>query len=791
MLELRSHQIEALAAIETAAAEGLPRMTVVSACGTGKTLIAQQAARRLAAQGAVLVLMPTKALVTQTIRRWREAGQPGLMLGVCSLSQRQSGLAPREAVMTRHARAITRAMRVGGPVTVFATYDSLHRLQEAHERHGLGPWDLVIADEAHRTCSAFGDGWGTIHDDAAIPAKIRIYMTATPRVWDTPARDELLPFMQRVPMATMDRHEIFGPTVFELGMAKAIERGILADYQVLMPIVDDDDLHTVLAQRRPHTSAHHNGVRNAALQVAVLRAIAENRLRRVLTFHNRVALAEAFAASLPHTAREVGAGLRIEGLWSQAIHAKQSAEWRRDLLQDFADPDRACAVLSNVRVLNEGVDMPDVDAVVFLAPRYSVIDAVQAVGRGVRQPPGAGKTTTLVIPVYLRRGGDLTDLLKDSAFASMVNLLQALRSHDESFMDRIALPARSRSHPTAAARAVYYAQPERAAQLARMLGLELTLPATGTWEQAHAAALAYRTDYGDLDVPADYTDADGFALGECLANFRLRHLLGRLPDEQKQALDALDMTWSPPSPEEAFDAMLERARAWAAEHGHLSAPVKENIGGHRLGAWLATQRRNAATGQLPDAHRRALDAIDPYWNARWPRAWQRAYVRARALIRATFWRPGTVFDTTTVDEHRSTVNWIHRQQVTFFSLHEQQQNLLLRAGISPLPDAVFRDSSHDPERHAFYEGLRHLAVFLAREGHANVPRHHREPQLPAGGGRTRPASYALGEWVNRCRRHPEQLTEVQRQALQALRMVWDPTLGRRKRPRPPQDPGPT
>ncbi|QOV33238.1 Helicase associated domain protein [Streptomyces ferrugineus] len=785
-MRLRDHQIEALAAIETAAAAGEQRMTVVSACGTGKTLIAQQAAQRLAPQGAVLVLMPTKALVTQTARRWRETGHPGLALGVCSLRQTESGLAPGEALMTRGARAIARAMRVGGPVTVFATYDSLHHIKEAHDQHGLAPWDLVIADEAHRTCSAFGDGWGTIHDDAAIPAKIRLYMTATPRVWDTPAPDELTPFMERIPLATMDHREIFGPTVFELGMAKAIERGILADYQVVMPIVDDADLHAILAERRPNTTAHHNGLRNGAMQVAVLRAIAEHGLRRVLLFHNRIAWAKAFAASLPQTALEVGEELRIENLWAQAIHSKQSGEWRRDLLEDFADPDRECAVLSNVRVLNEGVDMPDVDAVIFVDPRYSVIDAVQGIGRGLRQPPGAQKKTTLVIPVYLRRGADTTNLLEDSAFANLITLLQALRSHDESFMDRIALPARTRPrNPAAAERAHYYARPERAAQLARALGLELTLPAVGTWEQAHAAATAYRARFGHLDVPGDYIDEDGFALGECLANLRLRHLLDRLPDEHEQALDALGMLWA--APEQTFDVMLERARAWAAEHGHLSAPVKEHVGGHRIGAWLATLRRKAASGQLPDAHREALDAIDPYWNAPWPRDWQRQYVRAQALVRASRWRLDMHDDTGTSDQDRSTVNWIHRQRLNFFHLHEQQQDLLLQLRIPPLPDGVFHDSSIDPERHAFYVGLGYLAVFLAREGHANVPRHHREQQGRTGDGR-RSAPYALGEWVHQCRKHPERLTEEQRHALEALRMVWDPKLGRRKRPKPP--PGP-
>lgn len=778
-MELREHQIEALAAIKAAAAAGERRMTVVAACGTGKTLIAQQAAQHLAAQGPVLVLMPTKALVTQTIRRWREAGRTGLALGVCSLRQRESGLSPGEAVMTRGARTIARALRVGGPVTVFSTYGSLHHIQQAHEHYGLPPWELVIADEAHRTCSAFGDGWGTVHDDAAIPAKTRLYMTATPRIWGAEAQIELQPFMERIPLATMDHREIFGPTVFELGMAKAIELGILADYQVIMPIVDDSDLHAILAARRPATSAHHNGLRNAAVQVALLRAILEHRLRRVLVFHNRVALAEAFAASLPTTALDVGDELRIENLWARAIHSKQPSDWRRDLLDDFADPDRACAVLSNVRVLNEGVDMPDVDAVVFADPRYSVIDAVQAIGRGLRQPPDAGKKTTLIFPVYLHPGTDTADLLHSSAFANLVTLLQALRSHDESFMDRIALPIRSRT-TVATRRAVYYAHPERAAQLARALGLEITLPAIGSWEQALAAATRYRTHFGHLDVPADYTDQDGFALGECVNNLRLRHFLGRLPDEHQQALDALGMPWATPA--QTFGSMLEHARAWAAEHGHLAVPVKADLGGHKLGTWLATQRRKAKTFRLAADHHEALAALDPHWDASWM-DWKRKYARAKALVHTSGWR----FTTSSLHasrEDRATMNWLYKQRLQFFRLQEGQQDLLLQLGIPPLPDGIYYDNYHDPERHAFYEGLGHLAAFVVREGHADVPRRHQEPWW--GNDDTQSKMFRLGEWIHRCRKHPEVLTEEQRRALEALHMVWDPRLGRRTRPRPPR-----
>jgi len=428
-MELREHQAEALAAIVGAAAAGERRMTVVSACGTGKTLVAVEAARALAKEGSVLVLMPTKALVAQTIRRWREAGRLGMVLGVCSLAQADTGLSTDDVVMTRSTRLIARAGRAGGPFTVFATYASLHRIRDAHDFLGLPPWDLVFIDEAHRTCSAFGDGWGTIHDDAAIPAKTRVYMTATPRIWGSSALDdEPVPIMERIPLATMDIREIFGPTVYRLTMAEAIERGILADYQVVMPIVDesDSDLHSILAMRYNGTTAHNNGLRNAAMQVAVLRAIAEHGLRRVLVFYNRIHFAEAFAATFTQTALEVDEPLRLQGLWARAIHSDQSGEERRHLLEDFADPHRACAILFNVRVLNEGVDMPDVDAVVFGDPRYSLIDAVQAIGRGLRQHPGAGKKTTLIIPVYLRSDLQATDLFENSAFKTLLALLQAL-----------------------------------------------------------------------------------------------------------------------------------------------------------------------------------------------------------------------------------------------------------------------------------------------------------------------------------------------------------------------------
>ncbi|MFC9226560.1 hypothetical protein ACFT8W_38535 [Streptomyces hygroscopicus] len=146
-------------------------------------------------------------------------------------------------------------MHHAGPVTVVATYASLPRISQA-PKIGLPAWDLIVADEVRRTCTDAHRGWGIVHDNHAVPAARRLYMTATPAIHTVPAPTELARLTSPGPTATIDRREVLGPIVYRLGMAEAIARGILADYQVLMPVVHDSDLHAVLTDR-PDTTPHH------------------------------------------------------------------------------------------------------------------------------------------------------------------------------------------------------------------------------------------------------------------------------------------------------------------------------------------------------------------------------------------------------------------------------------------------------------------------------------------------------------------------------------------------------
>ncbi|MGW1186221.1 DEAD/DEAH box helicase family protein [Streptomyces drozdowiczii] len=195
MTKLRPHQREAVdavrAALEVRAAGTVPerglRAQVVMATGSGKTLVAAHSAHELQA-GRVLVLVPSLDLLTQTEAAWREASRTGPMIGVSSLRGEDVGF-PN----TTDVEELVEWVRPFDKVTVFATYASLGlgTLERAHAA-GLPGWDVIVVDEAHRTSGRIGKPWAVVHDNTRIPALRRLYMTATPRLWQLRRRPGLL-----------------------------------------------------------------------------------------------------------------------------------------------------------------------------------------------------------------------------------------------------------------------------------------------------------------------------------------------------------------------------------------------------------------------------------------------------------------------------------------------------------------------------------------------------------------------------------------------------------------------
>lgn len=427
-----------------------------------------------------------------------------------------------------------------GPVTVYAAYASLPTLLAAHHTYGLSAWDLAVVDEAHRTAGRLGRAWAAIHHDDQIPAARRLYLTAPPRIWD-PDDDR-----SGDPVASMDDETVFGPVAYRLTLSDAIELGLLADYQILVPVVDNSNLRDWLATG---PGAGVDGLRLAGSQVAVLRAIHDHRLRRVLTFHHRVADARTFALTLTDTAAALPASLQPNGLWAQWISGTHPPRVRRRILLDYAahtHPEQP-AVLANARVLGEGIDVP--------RHRRRRLRRPQEQSR--RHRPGCGPRPATA-PRRRQEGHpdrsrlphpdeDPDDLLGADAYTPLWRTVQALRAHDDRLTARLADPRTNR--PTLASDEpgdwLRFDRPTQEEEVTLALTLRVLAPKSAEWRRGLAAARRFHRTHHHLDAPQAFEDEAGYPLGRWLTWQRHLHTTGALDTARTAALERLDFIWPP------------------------------------------------------------------------------------------------------------------------------------------------------------------------------------------------------------------------------------------------------
>ena len=457
--ELRPHQRRACGDV----AQGFrahDRGKLVMACGTGKTFAALRIAEAQAgAGGRVLYLVPSISLFAQAMREWAMQRElPHRYVGVCSdasagRSDEDLPLHELEIPVTTDPAAISQALRTGraGAMTVaFCTYQSLELVARAQDE-GAPPFDLALCDEAHRTTGVDRPGDRTspfvlVHDAGRVRARKRLYMTATPRLYTAGAKAKAA--RRDVEVFSMDDPATYGPELHRLPFSRAVEQGLLSDYKVAILAVSERAADAAL---RAHPEAAEGGELNiddAAKIVGCWRALqnpensaAADRpgpLRRAIAFTNTIAasrrldahwagVTERAAARLPWAER--AAALRCETRHvdgaTRALERKARIDWLKDGAAD------GCRILSNARCLTEGVDVPALDAVLFMSPRNSHIDIVQAVGRVMRKAEGKDHGY-VVLPVAVPAEADPARALDDNErFAVVWSVLNALRSHDD------------------------------------------------------------------------------------------------------------------------------------------------------------------------------------------------------------------------------------------------------------------------------------------------------------------------------------------------------------------------
>ncbi|AZM57365.1 helicase [Streptomyces sp. WAC 01529] len=469
------------------------RGTIVSATGSGKTITAASCALECFGNGRILVMVPTLDLLVQTAEAWRLVGHRAPMVAVCSL---ENDAVLNSLGVRTTTNPIQLALWAGsGPVVVFATYASLVDREDIDAPEGQrkvrGPleaalaggerlygqrmtgFDLAIVDEAHGTAGDMGRPWAAIHDNARIPADFRLYLTATPRILASP-RPQKDADGQEVALATMadDPNGTYGAWLAELGLSEAIEREILAGFEI--DVLEIRDPSPVLGE----SEEARRGRRLALLQTALLEHAAAYNLRTVMTFHQKVEEAAAFAEKLPKTAAELylndasdadlaaadklpkssidaafyeleaGRHVPPDRVWSAWLCGDHLVSERREVLKQFANGIDAAgrrvhrAFLASCRVLGEGVDITGergVDSICFADTRGSQVEIVQNIGRAQRlNKDGSTKIARIIVPVFLEPNEDPTDMVASASFKPLVAVLQGLRSHDERLVEQLA-----------------------------------------------------------------------------------------------------------------------------------------------------------------------------------------------------------------------------------------------------------------------------------------------------------------------------------------------------------------
>jgi predicted helicase len=451
--------------------ETADRGKLIMACGTGKTFTSLKLVEEIVPRGGtVLFLVPSISLLSQTLKEWTiESAVPLRSFAVCSdvsVGKRKSDedipvtdLA--YPATTNTTKLVQKFAEIpdgfDGITVVFSTYQSIDVVAQAQGK-GIPEFDLIVCDEAHRTTGVTLAGeeesaFVKVHNQNYIKSKRRLYMTATPRIYADASKSKAEE--AGAVLTDMDRSEYYGEEFHRLGFGEAVQMGRLTDYKVLVLAVDESYVSTRF-QRLLADENNELTLDDAAKIVGCWNGLS----KRSLTPEEFALDPEPMKRAVAF-ARNINESKKIRGLFELVVDAEieaidqESDESASDLLNvevhhvdgtynvlnrnaelDWLKQDPGAGnarILTNAKVLSEGVDVPALDAVMFLNPRDSVVDVVQSVGRVMRKLDGK-KYGYVILPIGVPADMDPATALNDNKKYKVVwQVLQALRAHDERF----------------------------------------------------------------------------------------------------------------------------------------------------------------------------------------------------------------------------------------------------------------------------------------------------------------------------------------------------------------------
>ena len=746
----RPHQLEALSNIEAGLKDN-DRATIVMACGSGKTLIALWAAEQVSPKR-VLVLVPSLALLRQTLHEWSHftrwgdqfrflcvCSDPTVSRGIDQLIVRQEDT---DFPVSTDKSEVTRFLgqKAGGVQVVFSTYQSAQVVSDGMKKADI--FDIGIFDEAHKTAGREGSKFSFALSDENLPIKKRLFFTATPRHYSIQSKDRDREGDAKL-VFSMDNEEVYGPIVHKLTFADAAKRDIICNYKIVISVVDGKMVNNDLLKRgEVLVKDDYVRARQVAVQLALQRAVQEFGVGRIITFHNSVEAAARFVAETAE-----GVQNHLPHFSTFHVNGKQRTADREDFLRGFAEANKG--LITNARCLTEGIDVPAVDMVAFVAPRRSKIDIVQATGRAMRKAGPEKDCGYILLPLFLEKteGETLEDALERSKFEEVADVLNAMQEQDEELTEIIRQLQMEKGRvggfdeSRLADKLVTIGPQIGLAELRKAVSARLIDTLGVSWDERYGELVTYRDRFGDCNVPATWPENP--KLGSWVTVQRSVRKANKMDQDRIRRLDELGFVWD--MLDAAWEEMFSALVGYRNNFGDCNVPQAwpENS---KLGTWVTAQR--SRRNRLKEDQVRRLDELSFDWNPL-DTTWEEMF-SALVGYRDEF---GDCLVPAQWPENPELGGWVMRQRTQYLT------NRLGKDRIRRLDELGF---SWDAREAAWEEMFAALAAYKGEHGNCDVPA-------------LWPKNPKLGPWISvqRSFRKKNKLDKDRIRRLDELGFVWD------------------
>ena len=738
------------------------RGQLIMACGTGKTFTTLWIKEALAAQ-TTLVLVPSLNLLSQTLNEWAFAANDSFdALCVCSdktvgkRDKEDMALAEAPFSVTSDLSVISDFISNDGHKVIFCTYQSSDLIAEVQSDNSINPFDLVIADEAHR-CSGKSDAaFSKVLDSEAIRATKRLFTTATPRLYSSNVKKATA--NRGIDVYGMDDEAVFGPVLHTLTFGQAIAEDLLNDYQVVIVGVDQPMIKEWI-DNQELLGINPNKVTDArtlAAKIGLIKAIKDYDLTRVISFHNRVTAARDFAAEVSELVGLIEPSNRPKGtIWSSFVSGAMRTTDRIIEIGKLKSLESAdIGILANAKCLSEGVDVPSLDGIAFIDPKGSQVDIIQAVGRAIRKLRSATKQTkgTIVLPVFIEEGDDVEKQIEASNFKPVWDVLKALRSHDEVLADHLdqyrnnMAKRAGNARQTLDDRIIFELPITVDPNFSPALSTVLVEATTASWEFWIGLLEYFVERHGHADVPIGF-ELNGSKLGQWVSDQRKNFKLGKINNQRIEKLNQLGFVWN--VLDYRWNIGLLKLKAFHERNGHILVQQGHLEDGFNLGSWVSLIRKNRKKNLLSPDKIMELDQIGFCWDVLSER-WEEHY---QALLKYSKREGNCLVNQKYKVGNINLGTWVNTQRQNY------RRKVLSEARINALENIGF---VWDPVEALWELGFQKLSAFKKANGHCKVPRKHQEKY------------FKLGSWVSSQRQFRDQLSTDKQVRLDALGFSWAP-----------------